>query len=55
MRFNLKNLTAEPDYQLQEDGTIKIKYFGVRYQLVFKCGGTTTEWSSVVAYTPVEM
>ena len=56
VRFNLKiSQHVEPDYQLQEDGSIKMKYFGARHQLVFKSGGTITEWSSVVAYAPVEI
>jgi len=36
VRFYLKTPQQKPDYQLQEDGTMKTHYFGFKNQLVFQ-------------------
>ena len=51
VRFYLKSPKQKCDYQLQQDGTIKMKYFGVKHHLVFqfvRSDGTVAEWSNVL-------
>ena len=51
VRFYLKSPKRKVDYQLQQDGTIKMQYFGIKHHLVFKfvrSDGTVAEWSSVL-------
>ena len=51
VRFYLKAPQQKVDYQLQQDGTIKMQYYGIEHCLVFKfvgSDGTVAEWSSVL-------
>jgi len=51
VKFYLKTPQQKADYQMQEDGSMKIQYFGFKNQLNFqfvRSDGTQAEWSSVL-------
>ena len=51
VKFYLKHQRQKIDFQLQDDGTMKTQYFGIRHQLVFKfvrSDGTLAQWDSII-------
>ena len=51
VRFYLKCQSQKIDFQLQNDGTMKTQYFGIKHHLVFKfvrSDGTLAKWNSVL-------
>jgi len=52
VKFYLKIRKKKLDYQLQEDGTMQMEYFGENQLLIFKfvkSDGVITEWSNIIA------
>ena len=48
VRFYLKAPQQKVDYQLQQDGTIKMQYYGIKHRLVL---GVMVLWLSGVAFS----
>lgn len=51
VKYYMKSQNKKTDFQLQDDGTMKTQYFGIRHQLVFqfvRSDGTLPQWNSVL-------